>query len=138
MPMWKSILSKSALWKLASLTAAATLVGAALIVAPAAQARGGGGGGWHGGGGGWHGGGGGWHGAGAWHGAGMWRGAAWRGAAWHGRFSPHRRFAFFHRHRFVGPFFGLYAAGYSSCWSWAPTPVGWRRVWVCDYPYGYL
>jgi hypothetical protein len=29
---------------------------------------------------------------------------------------------------------GLYGG---SCWSWQPTPWGWRRVWVCDYDYGY-
>ena len=44
----------------------------------------------------------------------------------------------FHRHHrvfarsFVG--FGSYA-GY-SCWRWVPTPLGWRQVWACDYPYG--
>jgi hypothetical protein len=121
--------------KLACL-AAAIVIGAALFGAPA-LARGGG---WGGGGGGWHGGVG-WH--GGWHGAAMngamWHGAAWRGAAWHGgwhgRFFPHRRFAFFPHRRF-GPFFGIYAGGYSSCWSWVPTPLGWRNVWVCG-PYGY-
>jgi hypothetical protein len=98
--------------KLACL-AAAIVIGAALIGAPV-QARGG----WHGGG---------WHGA-AWH------GAAWHGG-WHGRFFPHHRFAFFHRRHF-GPFVGIYAGGYSSCWSWVPTAFGWRQVWVCG-PYGY-
>ena len=121
--------------KLACL-AAAIAIGVALFGAPA-LARGGGG--WHGGGGGWHGGGMGWHGGGmGWHGA-AWRGAAWRGAAWHGgwhgRFFPHRRFAFFHHRRF-GPFFGIYASGYGTCWSWVPTPLGWRYVWVCG-PSGY-
>jgi len=115
--------------KLACL-AAAIAIGVALFGAPA-LARGGGG--WHGGGGmGWHGGGMGWHGA-AWRGA-AWRGAAWHGG-WHGRFFPHRRFAFFHHRRF-GPFFGIYASGYGTCWSWVPTPLGWRYVWVCG-PYGY-
>jgi hypothetical protein len=119
--------------KLACL-AAAIAIGAALFAAPA-QAR-------HFGGGGWRGPamhsaafqGAAFHGAAAWHGA-AWHGAAWRGAAWHGRFFPHSRFAFFHRRHF-GPFFGLYAGGYSSCWSWVPTPLGWRSVWVCG-PYGY-
>lgn len=22
-----------------------------------------------------------------------------------------------------------------SCWRWQPSPIGWRRVWVCGYPY---
>jgi hypothetical protein len=110
------IMRKLAIKRKLACLAAATLIGAALIGAQA-QARGG----WHGGG---------WHSA-AWH------GAAWHGAAWHGRFFPHHRFAFFHRHRFVGPFVGLYASGYSSCWTWVPTSIGWRRVWACDYPYGY-
>ena len=116
--------------------AAAIAIGAAVFTAPA-LARGGPGG-WHGGA--MHGAvfhGAAWHGA-AWHGA-AWRGAAWRGAAWHGgwhgRFFPHHRFAFFHRRHF-GPFFGIYAGGYSSCWSWVPTPLGWRYVWACG-PYGY-
>jgi hypothetical protein len=110
--------------KLASL-AATVAIGAALIAAPA-QARHGVGG-WSGHGGGWSGhvGGVGWHSA----------GVGWRGAAWHGHFFPHRHFAFFHHRRF-GPFFGVYAGGYSSCWSWVPTPLGWRYVWVCG-PYGY-
>jgi hypothetical protein len=41
----------------------------------------------------------------------------------------------FVRRRFVGPGFfgfGLYA-GY-SCWRWAPTAWGPRRVWACGYP----
>jgi hypothetical protein len=113
--------------KLACL-AAAIPIGAALIAAPV-QARGGG----------WGGHGGSWHGAGmAWHGAGVgWRGAGvgWRGAAWHGRFFPHPGFAFFPHRRF-GPFFGVYAGGYGSCWSWVPTAFGWRYVWTCG-PYGY-
>jgi hypothetical protein len=121
--------------KLACL-AAAIAIGAALIGAPAQARHGGGGGGWGGGGGmGWHGGA--IHSAamsgGAWHSG--WRGAAWHGG-WHGRFFPHRRFAFFHHRRFFGPFVGLYASGYGSCWSWVPTSFGWRRVWVCG-PYGW-
>lgn len=118
--------------KLTSL-AAAIAISAALIAAPALAL----------GGGGWHGGGGAWHGA-AIHGAAIrgaaihgaaWHGAAWHGG-WHGRFFPHHRFAFFHHRRHFGPLFGLYASGYSSCWSWVPTAFGWRRVWVCG-PYGY-
>jgi hypothetical protein len=106
--------------KLTSL-AAAIAIGAALFAAPA-QAR--------------HGGGGGWRGASV-HSA-AWHGAAWHGAAWHGRLFPHRRVAFFHRRHF-GPFFGLYASGYSSCWSWVPTRLGWRYAWVCGpYSYGYF
>jgi hypothetical protein len=53
-------------------------------------------------------------------------------------FFPHHRFAFFPHRRFIAPFFGvgaLYAAGYSSCWTWVPTAYGWRRVWVCDSDY---
>ena len=57
------------------------------------------------------------------------------GSGWHGRFFPHHRFAFFHRRHF-GPFFGVYASAYSSCWNWVPTAFGWRQVWVCG-PYGY-
>jgi hypothetical protein len=109
--------------------AAAIAIGAALFAAPAQARHGGGGGAWRGpamhsaa-----------FHGA-AFHGA-AWHGAAWHGAAWHGRFFPHRHFAFFHRRHF-GPFFGLYASGYSSCWSWVPTRLGWRYAWVCG-PYGY-
>jgi hypothetical protein len=116
--------------KLACL-AATIAIGAALIGAPA-LARGGGGG---------------WHGTAlrgaavhsaamngaAWHSG--WHGAAWHGAAWHGRFFPHHHVAFFHRRHF-GPFFGVYAGGYSSCWSWVPTSGGWQYVWVCG-PYGY-
>jgi len=102
--------------------AATIAIGAALFTAPA-QARHGGGGGWRGPA---------MHSA-AFHGA-AWHGAAWHGA-WRGHFFPHHRFAFFHRRHF-GPFFGVYAGGYSSCWSWVPTPLGWRNVWVCG-PYGY-
>jgi hypothetical protein len=112
--------------KLAAL-AAATVIGAALIAAPA-QARFGGFGGMHGGGG-----------FGVAHvgGFGGFRSGfvgrpafVGRSAFVHHGFFPHRRFA---------PFFGvgaLYAAGYSSCWTWVPTAYGWRRVWACDYPYG--
>jgi hypothetical protein len=42
---------------------------------------------------------------------------------------------------FEGPFFGIsafYAYGppYASCWIRLPTHLGWRRVWVCNWPYG--
>jgi hypothetical protein len=59
------------------------------------------------------------------------------GFANHGFFPTHR-FAFFPHRRFIAPFFGLgalYAASYSSCWTWVPTAYGWRRVWVCDSGY---
>src|SRR5690242_14824568 len=109
--LWEHAMSlKLSKTKVACL-AAAIAIGAASISVPA-LARGGGG--WHGGGG----------------------GGGWRGAAWHGRFFPHRHFAFFHHRRFFGPFVGLYASGYSSCWSWVPTAWGWRQVWVCG-PYGW-
>jgi hypothetical protein len=74
---------------------------------------------------------------------GHWGGGHWGGhvhsggvrhfAAFHGaRFHHHRRF-------FVGyPGFYGYAA-YGGCWQWRPTYWGWRRVWVCGYPYsGYF
>jgi hypothetical protein len=124
--------------KLASIFAV-TVIGAALIAA-SAEARGGGG---RGGGGGGHGG---MHAGGGSHGASFSRGSIGvaRAAAFHsggvsfarGNVVAHR--ANFHRHHrvfarsFVG--FGTYA-GY-SCWRWVPTPVGWRQVWACDYPYG--
>jgi hypothetical protein len=111
--------------KLVSL-AVAIVIGAALIAAPT-QARFGGGG-WHGGGG------------GGWHG-GFVRGPAFvgRSAFVHHGFYPGHRFAFFRRHRFVGPFFGvgtIYDGGY-SCWTWVPTAYGWQHVWTCGSPYGY-
>jgi len=106
--------------------AAATAVGAALFIAPA-QALGMHSGRWHGAA--MHSAA--WHGS-AWHGS-AWHGSAWHGSAWRGRFFPHHRVAFFHRRHFG---FGIYAGGYSSCWSWVPTPLGWRYVWVCG-PYGY-
>ena len=55
-------------------------------------------------------------------------------------FFPRRRFAFFPHRRFIAPFFGvgaLYAASYSSCWTWVPTVYGWQRVWTCGSDYGY-
>jgi hypothetical protein len=55
-------------------------------------------------------------------------------------FFPGRRFAFFPHRRFIAPFFGvgaLYAAGYSTCWTWVPTVYGWQRAWVCNSDYGY-
>lgn len=45
----------------------------------------------------------------------------------------HRRF--FHRRHFRGPFFVGGFAYADSCWRWGWTPFGWRRHWVCDYPY---
>jgi hypothetical protein len=33
----------------------------------------------------------------------------------------------------VGPF---YTAGLYSCWRWRWTPLGYRRTWICGYPYG--
>lgn len=47
----------------------------------------------------------------------------------HFRFRHHR--AFF---PFVAPFVGA-AVVADTCWRWTPTPYGWRRVWVCGYPY---
>jgi hypothetical protein len=49
------------------------------------------------------------------------------------RHHRHHRNAFFVGAGFAGPW---YDYGYSSCWSLVPTAWGWRRVWVCDYPYG--
>jgi hypothetical protein len=137
--------------KLACLAAAA-VIGATVITVPA-QARlggfGGGFGGMHAGGfGGMHPGGfGGMHpgGFGGMRVGGFGRGFVGR-SAFVGRpffnrgFFPHRRFAFFAHRRFIAPFFGvgaLYAASYSSCWTWVPTVYGWRRVWACDSGYGY-
>jgi len=45
-------------------------------------------------------------------------------------FAP--RFRHHHRRFFVGA--GFYSYGY-TCWRWVPTRFGWRRVWVCGYPY---
>jgi hypothetical protein len=50
----------------------------------------------------------------------------------------HRRFVFVHRPFFRRRFFFGAAAwpGYGySCWRWRPTVYGWRRVWVCGWPY---
>ena len=123
--------------KLAAL-AAATVIGAVLLAAPA-QARFGGFGGMRGGGGGFAGahvaGFGGFRGGFAGHSA-----FVGRPAFVHHGFFPGHRFAFFRHRRFIAPFFGvgaLYAAGYSSCWTWVPTAYGWRRAWVCDYGYDY-
>jgi hypothetical protein len=124
---------------------ATLVIGAALIAFPAQARFGGfGGGGWHGGGGGWHGGfpGGGFR-------AGFVRGPAFvshrafvgRPFFVHRAFFPGRRFAFFPRRRFFGPFFGagaIWATGYSSCWTWIPTAFGWQQIWVCGSPYGYF
>jgi len=119
--------------KLAAL-AAATVIDVALTAAPA-QARFGGFGGMRGGGG-----------FAVAH-VGGFRGGFVGRPAFVGRsafvnhgFFPGRRFAFFPHRRFVAPFLGvgaLYAAGYSSCWTWVPTAYGWRRAWVCNSDYGY-
>jgi hypothetical protein len=78
------------------------------------------------------------HGGGGGHGGhgGHWGGGHWGGGHWGG----HSHFAFhghrFHRH---GRFFVGYAAYDYGCWRLRPTPWGWRRVWVCGYPYyGYF
>jgi hypothetical protein len=47
---------------------------------------------------------------------------------------------FFHR-QFVPPFAGIsafyaYGPSYPTCWTWLPTHLGWRRAWVCNWPYG--
>ena len=137
--------------KLVSIIAASIF--AALIVSPA-QARFGGGGGFHGGfgGGGFHGGFGGLHGGG-----GFARSPAFAGHAFMGRpafarsafvgrpvfvHRPFVRHAFFVRRHFVGPFVGagfatgVFAAGYSSCWTWVPTNFGWQQVWACGPDWG--
>jgi hypothetical protein len=128
--------------KLAAL-AAATVIGAALMAAPA-QARFGGFGGMHVGGGfaGAHVGGfTGFRGAFVGHPGFVGRPGFVGGSAFvnHGYF-PGRRFAFFPNRRFVAPFFGvgaLYGASYSTCWTLVPTAYGWQRAWVCDSDYGY-
>jgi hypothetical protein len=51
-----------------------------------------------------------------------------------GHFVAQRAFFPHHRH-FARPFVGYGAyAGY-SCWRWVPTAFGLRRVWVCDDGY---
>ena len=66
-------------------------------------------------------------------GSGHWGGGHWAGGS---HWSGHSHFAFngarFHHHRrFIVGF-----AGYDyGCWRLRPTPWGWRRVWVCGYPY---
>jgi hypothetical protein len=45
------------------------------------------------------------------------------------RIRHHRRYPFF-----VGV--GAYGL-YDTCWRWVPGVYGYRRVWVCDYPYPY-
>jgi hypothetical protein len=42
--------------------------------------------------------------------------------------------------QFVPPFapislFYSYGPSYPSCWTWLPAPSGWRRVYVCNWPY---
>jgi hypothetical protein len=107
---------------LASL-AVATMIGALLMAAPA-QARFGGGG---------VSGGGGFAVAHVGGFSGFRRGFV-RGPAFVGRpFVPYRQF--------VPPFtpisaFYSYGPSYPSCWTWLPTDSGWRRVYVCHWPYG--
>ena len=73
-----------------------------------------------------HGGGGG-HVGGGHMGGGHWGGGHWGGG---GHFAFHGA-RFHHRGRFFVGF-----AGYDTgCWRLRPTPWGWRRVWVCGYPY---
>jgi hypothetical protein len=156
------IYRKLAIYKKLAGVAAAAVVGATLMAVPAQARFGGfgGGGGMHVGGfGGMHGGGfggmhvggfggmraggfGGMHvgGFGGVRVGGFHNGFVGRPAFFHRGFFPNRRFAFFPHRRFIAPFFGvgaLYAAGYSSCWTWVPTAWGWQRVWACDSGYGY-
>jgi len=56
-----------------------------------------------------------------------------RGPASMGRAFPHGPF--------VPPFaaisaFYAYGPSYPSCWTQLPTRFGWRRTWVCNWPYG--
>jgi hypothetical protein len=61
-------------------------------------------------------------------------GVGFRGAAFPVR-HPFARPFFHPRHVFFRPYFaGFYGA---SCWRWQLTPVGWRRIWACGYPYAY-
>jgi hypothetical protein len=123
--------------------AAVTFVGA-MVASDTGDARGFGGGGFHGGG----------FGGGAFRGGGFgggfrdggfsgfrggfvgngFRGAGFRGG-FVGRpgFGP--RFGFRnHRFAFAAVPFAVGAGFYgASCWRWAPTGWGWRRVWVCGY-----
>jgi hypothetical protein len=61
-----------------------------------------------------------------------WSGPWHHGGPWHHRHHRHDRdfFAF----GLAGPVFYDYGY-YGSCWRWAPTYWGWRRVWACDYPW---
>lgn len=61
-------------------------------------------------------------------------------SGFHGEFVPGHR-PFFPYRRFVPPFVGIsafyaYGPSYPSCWTQLPTDFGWRRVWVCNWPYG--
>jgi hypothetical protein len=63
-----------------------------------------------------------------------WNGrTAWGHDQFHDRF--HHRFH--NRNSFAVGFGGpIYDYAYGSCWSWVPTPYGWRSVYVCgDYGY---
>jgi hypothetical protein len=61
----------------------------------------------------------------------------WQGNTWASHHHHHR----FHNRVFFGAGFAGpydYDYGYDSCWRIVPTYWGgWRRVWVCDYPYPY-
>lgn len=53
-----------------------------------------------------------------------------------GHWSGHSHIAFHGaRFRHHGRFFVGYAGYDTGCWRLRPTPWGWRRVWVCGYPY---
>ncbi len=78
------------------------------------------------------------HGGGGHMGGGHMGGGHWDGGHWGGggHWSGHSHFAF-HGARFHhrGRFFVGYAGYDYGCWRLRPTPWGWRRVWVCGYPY---
>lgn len=59
---------------------------------------------------------------------------AYRGAYVGRRYASGPRF--YPRHRVHG-YPRVYGGFYGSCWRWRPTPFGWRRVYVCGYPYAY-
>jgi len=105
--------------------AVATVIGAALIAAPA-QARFGGG-----------------RGSGGFavaHAGGFsgFRGVFVQGPAVAGR-SPFIGRPFFPYRRFITPFdrVGVFYEPYLSCWTWVPMNFGWQRVWECKYPLGF-
>ena len=68
------------------------------------------------------------------------RGGLVRGPAFVGR-SPFVGRPFVPYRQFVPPFtpisaFYSYGPSYPSCWTSLPTDSGWRRVYVCHWPYG--